>query len=274
MIKNRFLCKTNEQGITTIFAVVVMLLLFTASCNGDNKEVVVVAFDPETTYTLRTTDYTTQFSDSGITRYRAIAKEFLKFDKAKEPFSYFPEGIYVEKFDTLFNIEASLKADTAYNYEKKGLWKLIGNVRVENLEGKKFETSLLFWDQKEEKVYSDKYIRIQEDDKIITGIGFESNQNMTQYKIFNSQGVFPVSESVTTDSTQNIVPVDSMPIAANPAMETVPQKQPAQKEKWFHENWCRPRWIKRSNGCTYIHINIIGFFCILFRNGDSLYLFQ
>ena len=215
MIKNRFLCKTNEQGITTIFAVVVMLLLFTASCNGDNKEVVVVAFDPETTYTLRTTDYTTQFSDSGITRYRAIAKEFLKFDKAKEPFSYFPEGIYVEKFDTLFNIEASL----------------IGNVRVENLEGKKFETSLLFWDQKGEKVYSDKYIRIQEDDKIITGIGFESNQNMTQYKIFNSQGVFPVSESVTTDSTQNIVPVDSMPIAANPAMETVPQKQPAQKEK-------------------------------------------
>ena len=73
---------------------------------------------------------------------------------------------------------------------------------VENLEGKKFETSLLFWDQKEEKVYSDKYIRIQEDDKIITGIGFESNQNMTQYKIFNSQGVFPVSESVTTDSTK------------------------------------------------------------------------
>lgn len=231
MIKNRFLCKTNEQGITTIFVVVVMLLLFTASCNGDNKEVVVVAFDPETTYTLRTTDYTTQFSDSGITRYRAIAKEFLKFDKAKEPFSYFPEGIYVEKFDTLFNIEASLKADTAYNYEKKGLWKLIGNVRVENLEGKKFETSLLFWDQKEEKVYSDKYIRIQEDDKIITGIGFESNQNMTQYKIFNSQGVFPVSESVTTDSAQNIVPVDSMSIAANPAMETVPQKQSVQKEK-------------------------------------------
>ena len=231
MIKNRFLCKTNEQGITTIFVVVVMLLLFTASCNGDNKEVVVVAFDPETTYTLRTTDYTTQFSDSGITRYRAIAKEFLKFDKAKEPFSYFPEGIYVEKFDTLFNIEASLKADTAYNYEKKGLWKLIGNVRVENLEGKKFETSLLFWDQKEEKVYSDKYIRIQEDDKIITGIGFESNQNRTQYKIFNSQGVFPVSESVTTDSAQNIVPVDSMSIAANPAMETVPQKQSVQKEK-------------------------------------------
>lgn len=231
MIKNRFLCKTNEQGITTTLVVVVMLLLFTASCNGDKKEVVVVAFDPETTYTLRTTDYTTQFSDSGITRYRATAKEFLKFDKAKEPFSYFPEGLYVEKFDTLFRTEASLKADTAYNYEKQGLWKWIGNVKVESLEGKTFETSLLFFNQKEGKIYTDKYIRIQEEDKIITGIGFESNQDMTQYKIFNSQGVFPVSESATADSTKNTVPADSVPVAVNPATATVPQKEPAQMER-------------------------------------------
>lgn len=204
MIKNRFLCKTNEQGITTIFAVVVMLLLFTASCNGDNKEVVVVAFDPETTYTLRTTDYTTQFSDSGITRYRAIAKEFLKFDKAKEPFSYFPEGIYVEKFDTLFHSEASIKADTAYYFDKKGLWHLIGNVEVESLQGERFDTSELFWDQKKEKVYSEKYIRIQQEEQIITGVGFESNQNMTRYKIFNSQGEFPVEDTPQspTDSVQ------------------------------------------------------------------------
>lgn len=57
----------------------------------------------------------------------------------------------MEKFSTLFILKQSLKAGYGYNYEKKGLWKLIGNVRVENLEGKKFETSLLFWDQKEEK---------------------------------------------------------------------------------------------------------------------------
>jgi hypothetical protein len=89
----------------------------------------------------------------------------------------------------------------------------------------------LFWNQKEEKIYTDKYIRIQEEDKIITGIGFESNQDMTQYKIFNSQGIFPVSESATTDSTQNTVPADSVPVAINPATATVPQKKPARMEK-------------------------------------------
>ena len=107
----------------------------------------------------------------------------------------FPEGIYVEKFDTLFHTEASIKADTAYYYDKKGLWELIGNVEVESLQGEHFETSQLFWDQKQEKVYSDKFMRIEQEDKIITGIGFESNQDMTQYKIFNSQGIFPVSDA-------------------------------------------------------------------------------
>ena len=110
MTETRFLCKTNKYGITTTFAVVVMLLLFMASCGKENKEVVEVTFDPENTYTLRTTDVSSLISDSGITRYRMNAKEWLVFGKAKEPYSYFPQGVYVEKFDSLFNVEASVKA--------------------------------------------------------------------------------------------------------------------------------------------------------------------
>ena len=114
--------------------------------------------------------------------------------------------MYVEKFDTLFRTEASIKADTAYFYDKKGLWKLIGNVEVSSLSGEHFETSLLFWDQRSQKVYSDKFMRIQQAERVITGIGFESDQSMTQYKIFNPQGIFPVSESrqdtIKQDSTK------------------------------------------------------------------------
>lgn len=183
------------MGITTTFVVVVMLLLLTASCGKETKEVVDVAFDPEKTYTMKATDVSSLISDSGITRYRLKAKEWLIYGKAADPHWYFPEGIYVEKFDSLFQTEASIKADTAYYYDKKGLWELIGNVEVESLQGEHFETSQLFWDQKQEKVYSDKYMRIEQEEKIITGIGFESNQSMTQYKIFNSQGIFPVSDA-------------------------------------------------------------------------------
>ena len=94
---------------------------------------------------------------------------------------------------------------------------------------------MLFWDQTEEKIYSDKYIRIEEEDRIITGIGFESNQDMTQYKIFDSQGVFPVSESTTTsDSTlvvqaEDTIVVEKQQNSAAPVVERKVVKSPDAK---------------------------------------------
>ena len=212
MTETRFLCKTNKYGITTTFAVVVMLHLFMASCGKENKEVVEVTFDPENTYTLRTTDVSSLISDSGITRYRMNAKEWLVFGKAKEPYSYFPQGVYVEKFDSLFNVEASVKADTAYYWDKKGLYKLIGHVSILSQEGKKLDTSILYFDQKEDQIYTDEYFELEEGDKIITGIGFKSNQNMTKYKIFNSQGTFPVSDTARDTSRVNTATGDSVAV--------------------------------------------------------------
>ena len=212
MTETRFRCKTNKYGITTTFAVVVMLLLFMASCGKENKEVVEVTFDPENTYTLRTTDVSSLISDSGITRYRMNAKEWLVFGKAKEPYSYFPQGVYVEKFDSLFNVEASVKADTAYYWDKKGLYKLIGHVSILSQEGKKLDTSILYFDQKEDQIYTDEYFELEEGDKIITGIGFKSNQNMTKYKIFNSQGTFPVSDTARDTSRVNTATGDSVAV--------------------------------------------------------------
>ena len=218
------------MGITTIFSMVVMLLLFSASCSDEKEEVVNVAFDPEKTYTMKATDVSSLISDSGITRYRLKAKEWLIYGKAKEPHWYFPGGIYVEKFDTLFRTEASIEADTAYYFDKKGLWELIGNVQVKSLEGERFETEQLFWDQKKELVYSDKYMRIEQEDKIITGIGFESNQNMTRYKIFNSQGIFPVTETAPVDS----VPADT--IVPDPSVDLQVKKQVMPKQGVFEMN--------------------------------------
>ena len=196
------------MGITTTIGGVVMLLLFTLSCSQETKDIVEVAFDPEHTYTMKATEVSSLISDSGVTRYRLNAKEWFVYSKATDPYWYFPEGVYVEKFDTLFRTEASIKADTAYYFDAKGLWQLVGNVEIKSLQGEYFETEELFWNQKEEKIYSDKYMRIEQEDKVITGVGFESNQNMTQYKIFNSQGIFPVSESSRDTTSTDVVAVE------------------------------------------------------------------
>ena len=100
---------------------------------------------------MKTLGVTTLISDSGITRYKIITEEWEIYDKKNPPYWAFEKGVYLEKFDSLFHIDASIKADTAYYYEKKKLWELRSNVHIRSQRGDKFDTDLLFWDEKQER---------------------------------------------------------------------------------------------------------------------------
>ncbi|WP_370524408.1 LPS export ABC transporter periplasmic protein LptC [Bacteroides sp. 224] len=187
----------------------VMLLSF-LSCIGQKKEIGEAITERDSLPVMKTVGVTTFISDSGITRYRVDTEEWAIFDR-KEPSHWaFEKGVYLEKFDTLFNVDASIKADTAYYYDKQKLWKLISNVEIQNIKGEKFNTDLLYWDENKEKVYSDQYIRIEQTDRIIEGYGFESDQQMTSYKILNIQGILYFKEQpAPMDTTSNPVTTSS-----------------------------------------------------------------
>ncbi len=186
-------------NITVAVWATVMFVLFPA-CSGKDKDLAEAITERDSLPTMRTLGVETLISDSGITRYKIIAEEWEIYDKKNPPYWSFEKGVYMEKFDTLFRIDASIKADTAYYYEKKKVWELRSNVHIRSLQGDKFDTELLFWDERSQKIYSDKYIRIEQEDKIITGYGFESNQQLTEYQIYNNTGVFTVEDTAPTDS--------------------------------------------------------------------------
>ena len=201
-MKYRFLCETDRlRGMAIICMMIAMPLNFLMSCSGGGRKLVDYEFDKETSYTMKSTEVVMFVSDSGITRFRFEAKEWYVFDEAAEPYRYFPEKIHGEQLDTLFHVEAGFDADTAYHYPHKKLWKFVGNVKAINVAGELFETSLLFWDEGEDKIYSDQFIRITKGEFINTGIGFEANQTLTQYRIFNSQAEIPLQENTPTDTT-------------------------------------------------------------------------
>ena len=193
-------------NITAAFLAAVMFVLFPA-CSGKDKKLTEAIAENDTLPSMKSLGVTTLISDSGITRYKIVAEEWLIYDKKNPPYWAFEKGVYLEKFDTLFRIDASIKADTAYYHEKKKLWELKGHVQILSQRGDKFQTDLLFWDEKKEKVYSDKFIQIEQEDKIIKGYGFESNQDLTEYEIKNTTGVFTVEDTAPTATTQ---PQDSL----------------------------------------------------------------
>lgn len=193
-------------SITTALAVV-MLLLF-SSCSGKKKELGAAITERDSLPVMDTQGVVTLVSDSGVIRYRLNAEEWLVYDKKDPPYWAFEKGVYVEKFDSLFQVEASIKADTAYYYDKKKLWKLISNVHIQSQKGELFDTELLYWDQNAKKVYSDKAVRVEQTDRIIYAEGFESNEQMTKYTFFKvNNTIFYVDEestaTVPADSVQN-----------------------------------------------------------------------
>ena len=206
MILKRVNTYLISKNITATTLVAVMFVLFSA-CSGKNKNLADAISENDTLPSMTSLGVTTLISDSGITRYKIVTEEWTIFDKKNPPYWAFEKGVYLEKFDTLFNIDASIKADTAYYYEKKKLWELKGNVQIHSQRGDKFRTQQLYWDENKKRIYSDKFIQIEQEDKAITGYGFESNQELTEYEIKNTTGIFTIEDTAPATPPQ---PTDSL----------------------------------------------------------------
>ncbi len=190
-------------------SVAMCLVLLATACSGDDKSIEETSADTAGMATLYTRDVTTLISDSGVTRYRIEAAAWYMYDETADPYWYFPEGIRVEQFDTLFATETYIKGDTAIYYKDRQLWRLDRNVHIENAEGRIFDTHQLFWDQRSRKIYSDSAIRITTGDEVIEGVGFVSNEQITKYAILRTSGIFTVKpDTVATDSVEAQQPTD------------------------------------------------------------------
>lgn len=191
-------------------SVAMCVIVFMVACSGKKTEVAEGYDNIDSLPSLYTRDVNTLISDSGVTRYRIEAPVWYMYESEamKNPYWYFPEGLYVEQFDTTFATETMIKGDTAIYYKNEQLWRLDRNVHIENVEGRQFDTHQLYWNQKKRRIYSDSAIRITTGEEVIEGIGFESNEQITKYTILRVTGIFTVerdtaqtvSDTITTDS--------------------------------------------------------------------------
>lgn len=174
---------------------VVVILFMQGACSKEVEAGKIAAVtDRAKLPRLHATDITTVISDSGITRYRISASVWNVYDRAAQPYWEFPEGIHFEKFDENLKVDASIHSKYARFNEYEKVWELRGNVRMMNLKGELFETPQLFWNQGQQRLYSDSIVKITQETSIIYAVGFESNEQMTKYLFKSTKGIFPVEE--------------------------------------------------------------------------------
>jgi hypothetical protein len=179
------------------------------SCNNESLISTVSLEDAIVLPSIHGEDITSLISDSGVTRYRLKAKMWDMYS-GDEPYWHFPEGIYIEKFDSLFNVEGYIQADTAYFFEKKELWQLKNNVHIQNITGDEFDTPELFWNRKAppgsvDAIYTDSSVWVTPTSgQKMRGRGFRSDISMSDYRFYKPESEIIIEEK---DSLQSGVPI-------------------------------------------------------------------
>lgn len=169
------------------FLIALLLLSILPSCKNDLAEIQRFVQEEETMVeTIR--DFQTLYSDSAVVRVKMQGPTMLRYVDKKTPKQEFIDGIKVEFFNANKQVTSRLTAKYAVRDEKENKIIVQDSVIWESVNKEILETSELIWDEKGERVYTNKFVTIRRPKEIIWGYGFESNQEFTRSKIRAIEG--------------------------------------------------------------------------------------
>ncbi len=124
------------------------------------------------------------YTDSGKVKAILISPKMIDYGTLENPYTEFPKGINVTVFDNN-NKKSFVVADYAVSYKKTNLIDLQGNVKITSANGAVLETSQLYYDQKNEWFFTEKYFTYKDaNDGFLEGPGVDFSKD---FKIFNMQ---------------------------------------------------------------------------------------
>lgn len=137
-------------------------------------------------------DMTLFHSESAQVKVKLITARLLEYESGDKEF---PDGIYIEFYDEEGTMTSTLEANEAYYFKEEDHWRGRGDVKVKSIEnGQKLNTEELFWKPKEEKIFTEKFVKIELPDQILNGYGLDAKQDFSFYHIKDPTGVIYLNE--------------------------------------------------------------------------------
>ncbi|MBA4300011.1 LPS export ABC transporter protein LptC [Algoriphagus alkaliphilus] len=120
-------------------------------------------------------------SDSAIVRSEITAAKNLQFLNGNEEF---PEGIEIKFFTIDGQLETTMRADRGYYLKNENLYRGEGNVQIKNLlKDQSLQSEEIFWNQAEKKIYTEKFVTIQDKQTLFNGTGMEADDSFSVYSL-------------------------------------------------------------------------------------------
>ncbi|MCU4177570.1 LPS export ABC transporter periplasmic protein LptC [Marinilabiliaceae bacterium N1Y90] len=168
--------------------------VFISSCTSNKPEEIEAIGDREELPALVYKDLESVITDSGRVKYRLLTPDMLRYAKKEAPYMDFPNGLNVIMYLPDGTVEAQIKCSKALYLEKEQLWELNNDVEAVNQKDEVLNTEQLFWDVKEGKIYSEKFVKMTKATEIITGTGFDSDESMKNWEVRDVSGIIALEE--------------------------------------------------------------------------------
>ena len=128
-------------------------------------------------------------TENGRLKLKIICGKIERVSK-RQPSVIFSEYLAVYFYNDSLEVQSILKSERASFNEETQIMLAEKNVELSGVDNKKLETEELIWDEANDKIYTDKEVKITTGKEIIYGQGFVSNSEFTKYSILNIHGTF------------------------------------------------------------------------------------
>ncbi len=191
-----FRINKNHPNHWTAGSILLLLAVsfFLIACQSNKPEEIKALTTGEDLPSMTVTDLESLITDSGVVKYRFLTPQMMQFDQSKPPYTEFPKGLHLIIYNKNKEIDAQIKSKYAIYWQQKELWDLQNDVEAVNFKDEVINTEQLFWDSKAHRIYSDAFIKITTDKDILTGYGFESDEQFENYRIKRISGIMEMQE--------------------------------------------------------------------------------
>ena len=145
-------------------------------------------------------------TENSVMKMRAEAPLMERYENDTLSYELFPKGIAVFGYTEDGMLETEILADNAKHStfkDGRDTWEAFGNVVVKNLINEEtMETDTLYWDQKNERIYTHCYVRMYSPDGFAQGYGMESDQRARHTELFNPFNNYAI---MSNDSTKVVI---------------------------------------------------------------------
>lgn len=126
-------------------------------------------------------------SDSAVVVVKLVAAKQLVYQNGD---IQFPEGILIHFYEKTGELSSTIRADRGFYERRLNLYRGEGDVRVHNIpKEQKLSSEELFWDPNKKIIYTDKFVTVEEPNRLIQGTGMEADEGFNQYRFDKVSGV-------------------------------------------------------------------------------------